>query len=589
MNTAEKLKNLREVMQKKGIDAFIVFSADPHASEYLPTFWQERAWISGFTGSAGFAVITAKKAGVWTDSRYFVQAASELENSGFTLFKEGVEGTPDYISWLLQELENESVVAVNGLCTSHNSWRLLENKLQAKNIRLEDNSLLNEIWINRPEDRLNPIFIHSEKYAGKSSIEKIADIRKEMKLLNSDFHIVTTLDDVAWITNLRGSDVAYNPVFLSYLVLTNNETILFTNLQKCNEEVKKYVSDSGILLLPYDNFFTYLSEIQQKRILISGNANQLIFKTLAEKNIFIEAEPPSQLQKARKNNTELEGFRIAMRKDGVAMVNFLYWLENNVGKQEIDEYSLGRILEKFRSEQPNFVGNSFGEIIGYQGNGAIVHYSADEKTAKKITNYGSVLIDSGGQYREGTTDITRVVPLGEISSEFKKDYTLVLKGMINLSLAEFSKGTRGVQLDALARLPLWLEGRDYGHGTGHGVGSFLNVHEGPQNIRKDLRDIPLEIGMVCSNEPGLYRENKYGIRIENLIAVKKVRTTEFGDFYGFETLTLCPINTKCIEVSLLTDREKAWLNAYHQQVKNELFALLEIPQQQWLEKACERV
>lgn len=589
MTTPEKLTLLRKEMQQAGISAFIVYSADPHASEYLPKFWQERTWVSGFTGSAGFAVITTDKAGVWTDSRYFVQATTELKDSGFTLFKEGIEGTPNYIDWLLQELPQGAKVAVNAHCTTHGSWESLSQKLHTKEITLVDAPLLKDLWKNRPEDPQHPIFIHPVAYAGKSVGEKVEAIRKAMHQQGTDLHIVTSLDDVAWITNLRGSDVAYNPVFLGYLLISASDVCLFVSPEKCNEEVKTYLTAEKITLLPYDSFFTELKKVEKKRILVSNNANQSIFEALQAKNRFIIAEPPSQLLKAMKNETELAGFRKVMKRDAVAMVNFLYWISENIGKEAMDEYSIGRTLENFRASQENFVGNSFGEIVGYLGNGAIVHYSAKKESAAAVTNSGTLLVDSGGQYKEGTTDITRVVPLGSYSDAFKKDYTLVLKGMIDLSMVTFPKGTRGVQLDAFARMPLWREYRDYGHGTGHGVGSFLCVHEGPQNIRKDLRDIPLLEGMVCSNEPGLYRENQYGIRIENLIAVRKAQETEFGSFYSFETLTLCPIDTRPIVVELLTEEEKAWLNAYHTRVYEEISPLLEKNQQEWLKNACKAI
>lgn len=589
MTIPERLQAVRKQMSQNQIDAFIVYSSDPHASEYLPSFWKERTWVSGFTGSAGFAVITADKAGVWTDGRYFVQAADELHNTGFTLFKEGVEGTPHYIDWLLSELKPQAKVAVNALCTSHSSWEALTKRLKIKNISVVDNPILKSVWSNRPADFGNPIFIQKLEYAGKSVTEKISEIRAEIKRQNATIHIVSSLDDVAWITNLRGSDVNFNPVFLSYLIITETQVKLFTDVSKCSLQVKNHLQENQISLFAYDDFFAELLNIHNEKVLISSNANQSIFQHLERKNEFIQAEPPSQLMKAQKNSTELEGFRIAMKKDAVALVNFLYWFENQVGKQEIDEYSLGRTLEKFRAEQPDFVGNSFNEIIGYQGNGAVIHYSAKKETAKSISAKDTILIDSGGQYHQGTTDITRVLVLGDYPNEFREDYTLVLKGMIGLSRAKFIKGTRGVQLDALARMPLWQQNRDYAHGTGHGVGSFLNVHEGPQNIRKDLRDIPLMLGMVCSNEPGLYRENKYGIRIENLIAVQKEEVSEFGEFYSFETLTLCPIDTRPILVELLTNEERQWLNDYHQRVKEVVSPLLEEPQRKWLENACKSI
>lgn len=589
MKTRERLMALRAEMKANQIDAFVVYSADPHASEYLPEFWLERAWISGFTGSAGLAVITLDKAGVWTDSRYFVQAADQLQDSGFVLFKDGVEGTPSYIDWLVQEIPQAGKVAVNALCTSHIAWELLTHKLATKEATLVDNPLLKSVWKERPIDQKHAIFIQPIQYAGKSVQDKITAIRSQMAKEGATIHIVTTLDDIAWITNLRGSDVAYNPVFLSYLIITPNKVKLFTDIDKCDASVQKHLSEANITLLPYNSFFDELAKIEAQKVLISGNANQSVYEALKSTNTFIQAEPPSQLQKAIKNTTELEGFRIAMKKDAVALIHFLYWLETQVGKEAMDEYSIGRTLEEFRAKQENFVGNSFGEIVGYEGNGAIVHYSANKETAKSVLDKGTILIDSGGQYREGTTDITRVIPLGKYSDDFKYDYTLVLQGMIDLSMTKFIKGTRGVQLDAFARMPLWRQHRDYGHGTGHGVGSFLNVHEGPQNIRKDLRDIPLLEGMVCSNEPGLYRENMYGIRIENLVAVQKDGTSEFGEFYHFETLTLCPIDTRPILVHLLTPEQRNWLNAYHSRVEKEIAPLLPTEQRNWLANACKAI
>lgn len=570
MNTSEKISALRNEMKNQNIDAFVVFSADPHMSEYLPKKWQERQWISGFTGSAGFVVFTKDKAGLWTDSRYFVQAPMELKGSGISLFKDGVEGTPSYTQWLLQELPEKATVAVNGLTTAHQNWEMLKNALKEKQISLVDNPLLKHIWKDREEGKTTPVFVHPDTWAGKTVEDKIKDIREQMQSKKADTHIITALDDVAWTLNVRGSDVAYNPVFLGYIILTESKAVLFVDKTKVTSEVEKHLAQAKVEVQGYDNFFTYISNFKNKRILISPNSNQSIFETLEKENTFVLASPPGNVMKAVKNKTELQGFRTVMERDGVAMVKFLYWLTHQVGKEEMTEYSIGKKLRDFRAEGENFVGESFGSIVGYQGNGAIVHYSAPKDGSKEVFAEGSILVDSGGQYLEGTTDITRTVPLGEITPSFIDDCTLVLKGMIQLSMVQFPKGTRGVQLDAYARMPLWKVGKDYGHGTGHGVGSFMNVHEGPQNIRKDMNFQELLPGMVCSNEPGFYVENKYGIRHENLVAVTEGEKTDFGTFYSFETLTICPFFKTTININLLTDEEKQWINSYHQLCKNKL-------------------
>ncbi|MDO5607546.1 MAG: aminopeptidase P family protein [Capnocytophaga sp.] len=584
MNISERIKKLRELMRAEKIDAFVVFNADPHMSEYLPKIWQEREWISGFTGSAGFVVITEKKAGLWTDSRYFVQAPIELEGSGIGLFKDGVEGTPDYVRWLSSELSSGATVAVNALTTSHSQWQHLQETLAKSSINLIDNPLIKKIWTDRPDSGTNPIFVHPDTWAGQSVAAKLDAIRQKLTAQKADLHLITSLDDVAWTLNLRGSDVAYNPVFLGYIALAADEAILFADLKKIDDSVRSHLSKNGVKIKSYDEFFTYLQSVENKKIWVAPNANQAIFEIVSAKNTFIIAPPPGNLMKATKNKTELEGFRKVMVRDGVAMVKFLYWLTHEVGNQPMNEYSIGKKLKEFRAEGENFVGESFGSIIGYQGNGAIVHYSAKEENCKEVFAEGSVLVDSGGQYLEGTTDITRTVPLGTISQQFIDDSTLVLKGMIQLSMVRFPKGTRGVQLDAFARMALWKNSKDYGHGTGHGVGSFMNVHEGPQNIRKDMNFQDLQLGMVCSNEPGFYKENEYGIRHENLVAVTEYSQNEFGTFYEFETLTLCPFFKSAINAELLSAEEIQWLNTYHKRCEEAIAPHLEGNVKVWFEK-----
>lgn len=570
MTSKEKVAALREEMQKNNVDAFIVYSADPHMSEYLPGEWQERAWLSGFLGSAGFVVITKDKAGLWTDGRYFTQAPIELAGSGIDLFKDGMEDTPDYIDWIISEIPENGKVAVNAMATSHANWELLTQKLNAKNITLADLPLLKEIWKDRGTPSKNPIYVHPVERAGKTVIDKIAAIRQKMEEQEATVHIISSLDDVAWTLNLRGSDVESNPVFLGYVVITKNEAFLFTDLEKMEVDARKQLEEAWVKMKPYEEFSNCLKAFTNEKVLVSPTANQSIFELLKEDNQFIKAAVPGNLMKAQKNEAELEGFRKVMVRDGVAMVKFLYWLTHQAGKEAMTEYSIGEKLRGFRAEGENFVGESFGSIVGYKDNGAIMHYSAKSEGSKEVTNDSSILVDSGGQYLEGTTDITRTFALGTVSEDFKRNSTLVLQGLIRLSMVKFPKGTKGVHLDAIARLPLWMEGKDFNHGTGHGVGSFMNVHEGPQNIRKDLNPQDLLPGMVCSNEPGYYLEGEYGIRHENLIAVKEAEKTIHGTFYEFETLTFCPFFKDTIVKEILSENEIAWLNAYHKACEEKL-------------------
>jgi len=581
MTAKEKVAQLRAAMQEQNIEAFIVYSADPHMSEYLPEEWKERTWLSGFTGSAGFVVVTKNNAGLWTDGRYFTQAPIELAGSGIELFKDGMEGTPNYIDWIISETQEGSAVAVNALCTSNANWEMLHTKLAAANRQLKDLPLLKNIWTNRGVAEKNPIFVQPIARAGKSVEDKLADIRSKMKEMNASFHLLSSLDDIAWTLNLRGSDVECNPVFLSYLTISATSATLFVDTEKLNDEARQAMQQAKVNVVEYTQFFTALTEIKNERILIATSCNQSVFDALSANNSFIKAAAPGNLMKAQKNDTELNGFRSAMVKDGVAMVKFLYWLTHQAGKEAMTEYTIGQKLRGFRAEQKDFVGESFDSIVGYKGNGAIIHYKAPKEGCAEVTNDGSILVDSGGQYLEGTTDITRTFPLGAVSEEFKHDSTLVLKGHIQLSMVKFPKGTRGVQLDTLARMALWNEGKDYNHGTGHGVGCFMNVHEGPQNIRKDLNPQELLPGMVVSNEPGYYVENKYGIRHENLVVVKEWKKTEWNTFYEFETLTFCPFFKNSIIKELLTAEEIQWLNDYHRQCEEKIGPHLEGDVKNW--------
>jgi len=581
MTSKEKVAALREEMQKNNVDAFIVYSSDPHMSEYLPEEWQERSWLSGFLGSAGFVVVTKDKAGLWTDGRYYTQAAIELEGSGIDLFKDGMEGTPNYIDWIISEIPSHGKVAVNDIATSNANWELLSSKFDAKNITLLGLPLLKEIWKDRGTPSKNPIYAHPVERAGKSVVDKLSAIRQKMEEQEVAVHIISSLDDVAWTLNLRGSDVQSNPVFLGYIVITKNDAILFTDLDKLEVEARKQMDDSFVKMMPYEEFFNHLKGIKNEKILISPNSNQSIFEILKTDNTFVKSAVPGNLMKAQKNDTELEGFRKVMVRDGVAMVKFLYWLTHTAGKEPMNEFSIGEKLRGFREEGENFVGESFGSIVGYKDNGAIMHYSAKKEGSKEVTNDASILVDSGGQYLEGTTDITRTFALGAVSDDFKRNSTLVLQGLIRLSMVKFPKGTKGVHLDAIARLPLWMEGKDFNHGTGHGVGSFMNVHEGPQNIRKDMNPQDLLPGMVCSNEPGYYLEGDYGIRHENLIAVREAEKTIHGTFYDFETLTFCPFFKDTIVKDILSEQEIAWLNQYHKICEEKLAPHLEGEVKEW--------
>ena len=588
MTTKEKLSLLRNEMKANGLDAFVVFNADPHMSEYFTPYWEERKWISSFDSSAGYIFITHDKAVLWTDGRYLVQAKNQLTGTGVDFFIEGTKDAPLSQEWLLNELPQGAKVGCNGLCTPHNTWNLLSDTLKRKGITLVDKPLIEKIWKDRPKDDRKPIYVRAEKYTGRSTSDKLATLRGIMAEKGVTHFLVTALDDIAWVTNLRGNDVNFNPVFLAYLCITPKSATLFVDTKQCDDSVKAYLKEQHIELKDYHDYFKELQKLKGETILLSPDANQTIYNTVGEHNTLHIAPSPVQLLKAVKNETELEGFRKAMVKDGVALVNFFYWLENNIGKTPLTEHSLGDIMDKFRAEQ-GFLANSFGKIIGYEGNGAIVHYHAATNPEVPMHAKGTVLIDSGAHYIEGTTDITRVIPLGEFSEDFKRDYTLVMKAMITLSTTIFPAGTRGVQLDSITRAILWKNQRDYGHGTGHGVGSYLCVHEGPQSIRKEMRDVPMLEHMVCSNEPGIYCEGRYGIRIENLVAVQKDSSNEFGDFYRLETLALCPLDTRAVIVDMLTEEERQWLNNYNQWVEKTLSPLVGKEQQAWLKERCKAI
>lgn len=588
METKEKLSALRASMKQMGLSAYIVPGTDPHASEYVADYWKERNWLSGFTGSAGTVAVTTSKAGLWTDSRYFLQAGVQLKDSGIDLMKEGLAETPSIADWIISELTTDEAVGVNPEMFSAKAYEALKAKFADANLRLVSTDLIRPLWNDRPQLPTQPLYVLEEQYAGQSVADKLAAVREEMAKHNADVYVLSSLDEIAWLFNIRGTDVDYNPLVIAYAVVEKNKVTLFITPNKLTAFTMKYVVENKICVADYDHIVSALHAIgMHETVMYDGNRlNQALFEAFPVNCKKVDIPSVVMRLKSVKNAVELAGTRRAMLQDGKALVRFFKWLEETVGKERLTEFDIMARLKEFRSEGDHFVGESFGTIAGYNANGAIVHYSASETGAAEIKKEGMLLLDSGGQYFDGTTDITRTVTLSEPTAAQKRDYTLVLKGHIALACAKFPKGTCGVQLDILARQFLWQQGLSYGHGTGHGVGHFLCVHEGPQNIRTDLNPTPLEVGMLLSNEPGLYRAGEYGIRIENLVAVKECEVTEFGQFLDFETLTLFPYDQKLIDWSIMTEAEIAWVNGYHKMVEERLLPLLSEEEGAWLKQKC---
>ncbi len=592
MSIADRIFLLRTKMLSMGIDAYIIPGSDPHMSEYTAAHWKKREFISGFTGSAGTVVILAEEAGLWTDSRYFIQAENELIDSGIDLFRMGETRTPDYPDWIAERLNPGSTLAFEGEVFSIEDARKLSKKFKAYGISIDPNqTLLDDIWEGRPPIPEKPIILHETEHAGLSRVEKVEKIREEMRNQDASHYIITSLDEIAWTLNLRGSDVSYNPVFHAYLIISLDAVYLFVDTHKITATIGKQLAIDDISIHLYPDIFKWIKDMPTDSGLMFDpvTTNAKIYSLIPHGVIKIEKGSIVKTLKGIKNSVEQQGFRESMKKDGVAMVKFLYWLENEVPGGKVTEISAASQLKKFRAESDTFVGESFATISAFGDHGAICHYSVCEDSSITLNNDNFYLVDSGGQYYEGTTDITRTVHLGTPGDQQKIDYTMVLKGNIALDTTKFPEGTRGVHLDILARKALWSQGLNYGHGTGHGVGCFLNVHEGPQAIRPNDNGVALAEGMITSNEPGLYREGDYGIRIENLILTKKEITTEFGTFLGFETLTLCPIDTKPIEKSLLTHEEIDWLNNYHQKVYDQLSPLLNEELKNWLKEKTKAI
>ncbi len=592
MSIADRIFLLRTKMLSMGIDAYIIPGSDPHMSEYTAAHWKKREFISGFTGSAGTVVILAEEAGLWTDSRYFIQAENELIDSGIDLFRMGETETPDYPDWIAERLNPGSTLAFEGEVFSIEDARKLSKKFKAYGISIDPNqTLLDDIWEGRPPIPEKPIILHETEHAGLSRVEKVEKIREEMRNQDASHYIITSLDEIAWTLNLRGSDVSYNPVFHAYLIISLDAVYLFVDTHKITATIGKQLAIDDISIHLYSDIFKWIKDMPTDSGLMFDpvTTNAKIYSLIPHGVIKIEKGSIVKTLKGIKNSVEQQGFRESMKKDGVAMVKFLHWIENEVPGGKVTEISAASQLKKFRAESDTFVGESFATISAFSDHGAICHYSVCEGSSITLNNDNFYLVDSGGQYYEGTTDITRTVHLGTPSDQQKIDYTMVLKGNIALDTTKFPEGTRGVHLDILARKALWSQGLNYGHGTGHGVGCFLNVHEGPQAIRPNDNGVALAEGMITSNEPGLYREGDYGIRIENLILTKKEITTEFGTFLGFETLTLCPIDTKPIEKSLLTHEEIDWLNNYHQKVYDQLSPLLNEELKNWLKEKTKAI
>ena len=583
----ERLLTLRNKMDAYGLDACIIPSGDPHLSEYPAQHWKVREWLSGFTGSAGTLVVTAEEAGLWTDSRYYLQAEKQLDAACIQLFREGQPGVPDIASWLNEVLMPGNKVGVNGAILSTTRARELTRQLRVGRIQLDQTvSPAEEIWDTRPPIPEDTVAIHDDTWNGLTRAEKLQSIRTLMAKEEVSYYITATLDEIAWALNLRGTDVPFNPVFHAFLIVTPDQAWLFINPHKLTAQIARDLSADDVKVYMYDHFYRHLKKLHDEATILADpdRINSAIFTALPSRAIKKESSSIITRLKACKTTKEINHFRETMVHDGIAMVHFLHWLETSVGKEKITEISAARKLKAFRAEQPGFAGESFAAISAYEQHGAIVHYNAAPETDQQLKPNGLYLIDSGGQYPGGTTDITRTIAMGPVSAQAKTDYTLVLKGHINLARAIFPAGTRGVHLDILARKPLWDNGLNYGHGTGHGIGYFLNVHEGPQSIRPQDNGIELEAGMITSNEPGLYRNDEYGIRIENLILCVNHDETAFGKFFKFETLTLCPIDTTLIVRELLTTEEVTWLNNYHHQVYELLAPGLDKELQQWLKQ-----
>ena len=587
MNINERIEALREVMRCEHLSAFIFPSTDPHQGEYVPDHWKGREFISGFNGSAGTAVVTLKSAALWTDSRYFLAAEEQLKGTEYQLMKLKIEGTPTIAEWIGRECGPGAEVGVDGMVNSANSVKgLIADLRKQGGITVRTNlDPLSQIWRNRPAVPEDKVEIYPMEYSGETAHDKIARIRKALRELHADGMLMSALDDIAWTLNLRGSDVHCNPVFVSYLLISSKEVTLYINKVKLQPDVLAYLSAEGVGVAPYEDVKKGLKDYFEYNILLDPDeVNYTLYKTVGRE--IVEAESPVKRLKTIKNEREIAGFKSAMLKDGIAMVKFLKWLKPAVEAGGQTEMSVDEKLTSLRAEQPLFRGLSFDTIAGYQAHGAIVHYEATPATDAPLKAEGLLLLDSGGQYLDGTTDITRTIALGPLTEEQRHVYTLVLKGHIQIELCKFPSGSSGTQIDILARKDMWREGLNYLHGTGHGVGTYLNVHEGPHQFRMEWKPTPLVAGMTITDEPGVYLTDKFGVRIENTLLITPYMETEFGRFLQFESLTLCPIDKAPIVIDMLTQEEILWLDNYHQKVFETLSPHLENDDVEWLREAC---
>ncbi len=587
----ERLSRLRKIMKSEGIDAYIISGCDPHQSEYTAGRWATRRWITGFTGSAGLVVVTMDKAGLWTDSRYYIQAEEELEDTGITLFKTGLSGVPGYLKWIVSALSPGSVVGSNVWTTSVAGSKEIISGLNGSGLVYKGcRDLLNDIWADRPDFPCKSVYQVDPEYTGKGRIEKISDIREWMKGEKLSWHIISSLADIAWSLNLRGSDIKFNPLFISYLLIGEESVYLYINSGQLSGELEILLGKDGVGIEQYGKINEHILTLSPGVINLPPETTSTgIEKLFTPEWDLVYRKDITPKMKAVKNISEIRALGNVMRKDGIAMVRFMIWLEANWPAGNLTELTVGNKAAEFRSLQAGFIGLSSGTIAGFGDHGVLNHYSATEESAYTLTVPGVLLLDSGGQYVDGTTDITRVFISGEPEEDLIHDYTLVLKGHIDLALAVFPQGTKGVQLDILARKALWDEGKNYGHGTGHGVGFFLNVHEGPQSISTKVINVDIEEGMLISNEPGLYIENRYGIRIENLILTVKSSIGSSEEFLAFRTVSLCPLELDLIDVNLLTSLQREWVNDYHSQVYNELAPFLTEIEKKWLRVRTRRI
>ena len=589
--TNKRLALLRDYMRKINLHAFIIPSTDAHISEYIPAHWESRRWISGFTGSAGTVVVTHNKSGLWTDSRYFLQAADELAGSEIELFKDRLPDTISIPNWLKKELTDNESVGIDGNVYAAKDAMKLKSELETDKIKLvSDYDPFEEIWTDRPALPQNPVSLHSVIYAGETARQKIRRVLEEAGRSDSNAVWISALDAIAWLLNIRGCDVLYNPVVIAHAFISHNECILFVDKEKITAEVANSLQQEEIKIMDYHQARSFLAELCNYSVCLdSSKLSFNVYNFLSARNFVIDTVSVADLLKSMKTGVEAEGFRQSMIRDGIALTKFFMWLEKAVPEGIVTEYNICLKLKELRSQQQGFVSESFPTIAAYAANAAIIHYQPNSDNCKQVRPEGFLLIDSGGQYLFGTTDITRTVAVGALTDAMKKDYTLVLKGMIGLTNAVFPAGTRGSQIDMLARKAMWEQGINYGHGTGHGVGHYLNVHEGPQSIRPDENPVAIRPGMITTNEPGIYRDHAYGIRTENMMFTVLAMSTDYGDFYKFETLTLCPIDTTPIIKEMLTNEEIAWLNEYHQKVYDKLSPFLTDEENEWLKNKTKTI